>query len=708
MKSTYQRKVWTGQPLKCDGAISFDTETTLSAPDQIPELIVLTCSNNVDTWIVPPGGIGDWVESVYATGCDLVAHNAAFDWHVVHHALDYVEDTLIWRRMLEENRIWDTMILDFLVRLAQGEEDGPLRPRSLSDLSAHYLGTPLDKSLQLEWPKYHKAPLELVPDDLFAYAIQDARTTRELYNELRPTAESISRRHQCLNETHGPLTHHIQVKGSIALADCSTTGIQINQSAQQTVGAEITTQIQSGVQHLLEKYPGIFKRDIVKKRFGQLIHNSRTGVPQIDHRALRDTLLSIGAELGIPRKKIPSTPKTSDITLSADYWGRHRRHPFIASWLDLQERTKLLHFVLQISSGRINPKYQALVRTGRTSCSGPNLQQMPKAAWFRKLFVPSPGRKFVIADYAAIELRCLAAVCKARFGRSGLADAFADGIDPHSYTAAMITGVDYEEFMHLKKTDRAQFDRLRSSAKAVNFGVPGGLGAKSLSEYAQTNYGVSMTVPEARVWREKLVTEVYPELERYLQMDTLDNISTNLQVPMGEIVQVLEIDRDNIQTLWGMQSVLSGKTRDSKGRAYSSQFRRWVWLKITELNNDPTLEIALRDRRGSENLRRRVFGKTVTTLTGRVRGSAEFTESCNTQFQGLAADGAKLALYEVSKLYPVVAFVHDEIVAEVPDDHPETHMHTIVRTMVSEMDSVLGGYCHSEVEAIVSDYWSKA
>jgi DNA polymerase I-like protein with 3'-5' exonuclease and polymerase domains len=59
---------------------------------------------------------------------------------------------------------------------------------------------------------------------------------------------------------------------------------------------------------------------------------------------------------------------------------------------------------------------------------------------------------------------------------------------------------------------------------------------------------------------------------------------------------------------------------------------------------------------------------------GRVRGNITYTRFCNTWFQGLAADGAKEALWEVQKacwdpespLYGsrIVLFIHDEIVIE--------------------------------------------
>lgn len=78
------------------------------------------------------------------------------------------------------------------------------------------------------------------------------------------------------------------------------------------------------------------------------------------------------------------------------------------------------------------------------------------------------------------------------------------------------------------------------------------------------------------------------------------------------------------------------------------------------------------------------FEGTITQLySDRVRGRVTFTEAANTFFQGLTADGAKQALWDLCKacylakpgdvLYGVrpVAFLHDEIITEVPYDSSE-------------------------------------
>ena len=92
---------------------------------------------------------------------------------------------------------------------------------------------------------------------------------------------------------------------------------------------------------------------------------------------------------------------------------------------------------------------------------------------------------------------------------------------------------------------------------------------------------------------------------------------------------------------------------------------------MAQLNKNPELSDAIARRDDSEEtgLLRNLSFSPITTLTGRIRGRVSFTAARNTPFQGLAADGAKLALYELVKAgYKVVAFIHDEFVIELSDD----------------------------------------
>ena len=79
-------------------------------------------------------------------------------------------------------------------------------------------------------------------------------------------------------------------------------------------------------------------------------------------------------------------------------------------------------------TGRIHAHYRiASTASGRASCAGPNLQQVPRDPRFRALFVPEPGNVFVIADYSSMELRAAAYISSDH----AMTKAFEQGLDLH-------------------------------------------------------------------------------------------------------------------------------------------------------------------------------------------------------------------------------------------------------------------------------------
>ncbi|WP_428073987.1 DNA polymerase I [Candidatus Avelusimicrobium luingense] len=110
--------------------------------------------------------------------------------------------------------------------------------------------------------------------------------------------------------------------------------------------------------------------------------------------------------------------------------------------------------------------------TGRLSSSSPNLQNIPvrteKGRYLRKAFCAAPGNVMLSVDYSQIDLRVLAHESQDPV----LVQAFLDGGDIHTQTAAQVFGV-----MPLMVTDE-----MRSSAKAINFGIIYGQGPMGLSQ----------------------------------------------------------------------------------------------------------------------------------------------------------------------------------------------------------------------------------
>lgn len=123
--------------------------------------------------------------------------------------------------------------------------------------------------------------------------------------------------------------------------------------------------------------------------------------------------------------------------------------------------------------GRIHATFnQTVARTGRLSSDQPNLHNIPvrseEGRVFRRAFVPSPGHLLLVADYNQIELRCIAHLAN----DPGLIDAFVNGVDIHTATAASVFGVRPSDVTYEQ----------RSQAKMVSYGLAYGMEAYGLSQ----------------------------------------------------------------------------------------------------------------------------------------------------------------------------------------------------------------------------------
>lgn len=177
---------------------------------------------------------------------------------------------------------------------------------------------------------------------------------------------------------------------------------------------------------------------------------------------------------------LPSGKKTkSGWSTNADVLEKLRdKHPIIGEILEYRMLTKLKSTyadgLLKVIApdGRIHTNFQMTVTaTGRLSSTEPNLQNIPVrrklGAQIRKMFVASPGKVLVDADYSQIELRLLAHIS----GDTAMQEAFLSGEDFHTVTASRVFGVPLDEVT----------PALRSRAKAVNFGIVYGISAFSLA-----------------------------------------------------------------------------------------------------------------------------------------------------------------------------------------------------------------------------------
>ena len=157
------------------------------------------------------------------------------------------------------------------------------------------------------------------------------------------------------------------------------------------------------------------------------------------------------------------------------------KHPIINEILEYRAVKKLLSTYIEPFPNFVSPKTgkihttfnQSLTSTGRLSSSKPNLQNIPirteRGKEIRKAFVPStPDGVLISADYSQIELRIMAHLS----GDGHLIEAFREGMDVHSITAAKIFGISNDEVT----------PEQRRIAKTANFGIIYGISAFGLSQ----------------------------------------------------------------------------------------------------------------------------------------------------------------------------------------------------------------------------------
>lgn len=347
--------------------------------------------------------------------------------------------------------------------------------------------------------------------ELTEVAVRDAIVIRIVYERLYQLAIGIMTELQeemFVNalDAYGPLSEGIQVKGAIVLADITKNGMSIDLTRVDKARAKLEKRMMAAVKKLIAntKYQGLFDltvKDgvIVPQREGD------TQKPAVITKRLEELLQEAAQEVRdtysiavtIPEKV---TPTGNKISTSTKIWQEYADYnEFIRTWIDMEQAAHYISFLAHLQSDRAHPEYSVIKRNGRTSAHNPPIQQTPRKGGFREIFKASPGHVLVALDYDFIELCTLAAVCKARYGFSVLADVIIQGIDPHCFTAAMIEGVPLTEFMTWKDNPelKKKFGSLRQQAKAINFGIPSGLTANGLSVYAQQAYGVALE-PEGR------------------------------------------------------------------------------------------------------------------------------------------------------------------------------------------------------------------
>lgn len=552
----------------------------------------------------------------------VVGHNLAFDLEVLRTAFPGLTPHIF--NKLDAGMVWDTKVVDQLIHIARGTFHS--HKYSLADLAQRHLGEELAKgeeTWRLRYSELDQVPVDEWPEEAVEYARKDAEVTLRIAQAQMALVRSEVAA-WCVESAQPvrlPLVPvdeiHRQVRASYALHIMACEGMHIDPEAVRALRERTETEIRQHEADL--EAAGL----LTKKRAGG--YKKETKVLQARVTA------AYGA----------STPRTAKGAVQTDRQTLlESGDPDLIKMAERGAPLKVLDFLrpLEAAEGKICPRWNVLVASGRTSCgaadSPGNLQNQPRKGGVRECFVPRPGHVFVAADYATAELRALAQVLTWMVGDNAMAKAFREGRDLHTDLANALPWLD------------------RQGAKVANFGLPGGLGSRGLVAYAKATYDVGLSYEQA-----------------------------------GEI-------REAFLAQW------------SEMRPYFKRVAQW--------SADPRNPIA-------------------QPWSQRLRGNTKFTSAANTLFQGLVADGAKLALWAVTRecygdvpsptgaqhgaeagllkreaLFGCrpVAFIHDEILIEAPRESAPEAATRLVEVMEAEMSRVISDV-PIKVEAHIMGRWYK-
>lgn len=146
-------------------------------------------------------------------------------------------------------------------------------------------------------------------------------------------------------------------------------------------------------------------------------------------------IIGYGVGLKAIEKTAKGVPSVSSDVL-ANYFG----NPVVDDLLEYRRLTKLETFIksweeIQVND-RIYPSFNITARTGRTTCSNPNIQQIPQDKNVRNLIEARPGWVIKEQDYSQIELR----VASMFSGDANMQHAYQSGSDLHSKTTELLFG----------------------------------------------------------------------------------------------------------------------------------------------------------------------------------------------------------------------------------------------------------------------------
>lgn len=341
-----------------------------------------------------------------------------------------------------KGKFWDTMLAHYLLE--------PDMRHNMDFLSETYLNyTPVSITELIGKKGKNQGNMrDVAVEDIADYACEDADITFQLYQYFKPLITENGAE-KLFNEVENPLIN--------VLATMENEGVRIDNKALAEF-SDILLNESAVLEDSIYGHAGVKFNIASPKQLGDVLFDKLKLDPKA--KKTKTGQYATGEEV---------ISKLANI------------HPIVDNILEFRQMQKLkstyvdaLPQLVSPNDGRVHTSYnQAVAATGRLSSNNPNLQNIPirsdKGKEIRKAFVPRNDEYQILsADYSQIELRIMAAFSK----DESMCNAFKNGIDIHSATAAKVFNVDVSDVN----------GDMRRKAKMVNFGIIYGISAFGLSQ----------------------------------------------------------------------------------------------------------------------------------------------------------------------------------------------------------------------------------
>ena len=457
-------------------AICFDTETT-STDANTAELVGMSFAiKTTEAYYVPvPADKGKAVE--IASKFKAVLENPNIE--KIGQNIKYDITVLASYGISVKGKLFDTMLAQYIVD-ADARNNMDIMANAYLDYSPVSITTLIGAKGKNQGNMRDIEPA-LVKD----YAAEDADITLQLKEVLSGI----------LKENNGEeLFYNVETPLVYVLSDMERTGVKVDEETLKVFSKELEIDIRN-LEETIYENAGVKFNIASPKQLGEVLFDKL----QLDPKA---------------KKTKTGQYQTGEDVLTA----LSPKHDIVQYILDFRSLQKLkstyvdaLPEMINPSTGRVHTSYnQAVAATGRLSSNNPNLQNIPiktaRGREVRKAFIAKDNEHLILsADYSQIELRIIAEMADEK----NMLEAFSNGLDIHTATAAKVYGITIEEVTSTQ----------RRNAKAVNFGIIYGQSAFGLSQ------GLGIPRKEAQEIIENYFTQ-YPGIKKYMS-DTIEFAKAN-------------------------------------------------------------------------------------------------------------------------------------------------------------------------------------